>query len=129
MGSSFPKRKNYEFMKKKVEDTFYDPNTASKALVDNIFDIVNDRNKAIRIVTTAKSAIRHNLRGQLDQIKAPTLLIWGKQDKVTPPFVGEEFNKRIKNSQLVLIDKCGHAPMMEVPGEFNDALENFLKEL
>ena len=128
MGSSFPKRKNYEFMKKKVEDTFYDPKTADKDLVDSVFDIVNDRNKAIRVITTAKSAIRHNLSGQLGQIVAPTLLIWGKQDKVTPPFVGEEFNKRIKNSKLVFIDKCGHAPMMEVPEEFNDALENFLGE-
>jgi pimeloyl-ACP methyl ester carboxylesterase len=56
-------------------------------------------------------------------------LIWGKNDCVTPPLVGEEFNKLIPNSQLHFIDKCGHAPMMEVPDEFNSILEKFLTEL
>jgi pimeloyl-ACP methyl ester carboxylesterase len=56
-------------------------------------------------------------------------LIWGKNDTVTPPFVAEEFHKLIPNSQLHFIDKCGHAPMMEVPGEFNDLLFTFLQSL
>ena len=78
MGSSFPKRGNYEFIKTKTEGTFYDPSVATKELVDEVFDIVNDRNKAIRIIATAKSAIRHNLENRLENITAPTLLIWGK---------------------------------------------------
>jgi pimeloyl-ACP methyl ester carboxylesterase len=65
----------------------------------------------------------------LNQIKIPTLLIWGKNDTVTPPFVAEEFHKLIPHSQLKFIDKCGHAPMMEVPGEFNDLLDSFLQSL
>ena len=77
----------------------------------------------------AKSAIRNNLGDELNQIKQPTLLIWGKNDIVTPPFVAEEFKKLIPNSQLHFIDKCGHAPMMEVPTEFNTILENFLASL
>lgn len=129
MGSTFPKRQNYEFVKKKVQGTFYDPNIASKELVDDVFELISDRNRALRIVITAKSAIRHNLADKLHHITVPTLLIWGNQDKVTPPFVGEEFNKLIKDSELVLIDKCGHAPMMEVPEAFNGALEKFLTPL
>jgi len=65
----------------------------------------------------------------LHQIQQPTLLIWGKNDIVTPPFVAEEFKKLIPNSQLDFIDKCGHAPMMEVPAEFNIILEKFLGSL
>ncbi len=129
MGSTFPKRGDYDYIKKKAEDTFYDPKVASKELVDEIFDIVNDRNKAIRVVATAKSAIRHNLRERLQAIKAPTLLIWGKEDQVTPAFVGEEFHERIVNSRLFLLEKCGHAPMMEHPAVFNYHLEAFLKEV
>ena len=49
LGSTFPKRGNYEFVQKKTETTFYDPNVASKELVDEVYDIVNDRNKAIRV--------------------------------------------------------------------------------
>jgi 2-hydroxy-6-oxonona-2,4-dienedioate hydrolase len=128
MGSTFPKRGDYDYIKKKAEDTFYDPSVATKELVDEIFDIVNDRNKAIRVVATAKSAIRHNLRERLQAITAPTLLIWGKEDQVTPAFVGEEFHERIKNSKLFLLEKCGHAPMMEHPEVFNNHLSEFLKE-
>jgi pimeloyl-ACP methyl ester carboxylesterase len=125
-GTAFPKRGDYEYIKKKTGDTFYDPNVASKELVDEVFGIVNDRGRAIRVVATAKSAVRHNLSDKLHAIKAPTLLIWGKQDTVTPPFVGEKFHELIENSELHFVDQCGHAPMMEKPAVFNDILEKFL---
>lgn len=128
-GSAFPKRGDYEYIKKKTGETFFNPEVASKELVDEVFGIVNDRNKAIRVVATAKSAVRHNLGDKLHQIKAPTLLVWGKQDTVTPPFVGEKFHELISNSQLFFIDECGHAPMMEKPEEFNAILEKFLDEV
>lgn len=129
MGSTFPKRGNYEFIKTKTESTFYDPKVATKELVDEVFDIVNDRNKAIRIIATAKSAIRHNLENKLGTISAPTLLIWGKDDTITPPFVGEKFHELIPNSELLFIDKCGHAPMMEHPHTFNEMLYDFLERV
>ncbi|MCP3928342.1 MAG: alpha/beta hydrolase [Bacteroidetes bacterium] len=129
MGNSFPKRGDYEYIRKKTEATFYDPIIASKELVDEIFSAVNDRNKAFRIIATAKSAIRHNLGDKLYQLKAPTLLIWGKQDEVTPPFVGEKFNELIENSKLIFVDKCGHAPMMEHPDIFNKHLDEFLSDI
>lgn len=128
-GTAFPKRGDYEFIKNKTAETFFNPETATKELVDEVFSIVNDRNKAIRVVATAKSAVRHNLADKLHHLKAPTLLIWGKQDTVTPPFVGEKFHELIKNSRLHFLDECGHAPMMEKPEEFNDLLEGFLKEV
>ena len=129
MGTSFPKRGDYEFIKKKTQATFYDPDVASKELVDEVFDIVNDRNKAIRVIATAKSAIRHNLSDKLHQVKAPTLLVWGKEDQITPAFVGEKFHELIEHSKLVFLEKCGHAPMMEHPDLFNNHLESFLEEL
>ncbi|MEY3367229.1 MAG: hypothetical protein RI973_384 [Bacteroidota bacterium] len=129
MGSSFPKRGDYEYIKSKTETTFYNPAVATKELVDEVFDTVNDRNKAIRVIAMAKSAIRHNLRDRLQQIAAPTLIIWGKDDNVTPAFVGEEFHALIKNSRLVMLDQCGHAPMMEYPDVFNHHLEQFLNDL
>jgi len=129
MGDSYPKRGDYEYIKKKTEITFYDPKTASKELVDEVYEIVNNRLKAIKIIALAKSAIRNNLGEELNQIKQPTLLIWGNNDTITPPFVAREFNKLIPNSELHFIDKCGHAPMMEVPGEFNQILHKFLTKL
>jgi len=129
MGDSYPKRGDYEYIKNKTELTFYDPKTATKELVDEVYGIINNRIKAIKIISLAKSAIRNNLGEELNQIKQPTLLIWGNNDNITPPFVAREFNKLIPNSELQFIDKCGHAPMMEVPDEFNIILHKFLKKL
>jgi pimeloyl-ACP methyl ester carboxylesterase len=127
MGDSYPKRGDYEYIRAKTAETFYDPAVATKELVDEVFEITNSRIKVIKIIALAKSAIRNNLGEELGQIKVPTLLIWGKNDKVTPPFVAEDFHKLIPNSELAFIDQCGHAPMMEVPKAFNEILEQFLK--
>lgn len=129
MGSSFPKREDFQFIKKKTQDTFYDPNIATDDLINEVYSIVNDRNKAIRIIATAKSAVRHNLGDKLHIITVPTLLVWGKEDSITPAFVGEKFHELIENSKLVFIEKCGHAPMMEHIEEFNKHLEAFLQEV
>jgi pimeloyl-ACP methyl ester carboxylesterase len=128
MGDSYPKRGDYEYIKNKTALTFYDPAMATTALVDEVFEITRNRLKVIKIIALAKSAIRNNLGEELNQIKVPTCLIWGKNDTVTPPFVAEEFKKLIPQSELHFIDKCGHAPMMEVPQEFNEILSSFLSK-
>ncbi|MCD6064411.1 MAG: alpha/beta hydrolase [Flavipsychrobacter sp.] len=126
MGETYPKRGDYEFIRRKTELTFYDPKVATKELVDEVYSIVNNRLKAIKVIALAKSAIRHNLGDELQQVTVPTCLIWGKNDTITPPMVAEEFKSLIPNSELHWIDKCGHAPMMEVPDEFNKILDQFL---
>ncbi len=129
MGDSYPKRGDKEYIRHKTSLTFYDPALATEDLVNEVFEITNNRMKVIKIIALAKSAIRNNLGQELNQIKLPTCLIWGNNDTITPPFVGEEFHKLIPNSELHFIDKCGHAPMMEVPGEFNKVLSGFLNRL
>jgi len=129
MGDTYPKRGDYEYIRKKTELTFYDPKNATKELVDELYETVNVRLKALKIITLAKSAIRNNLGEEVSQIKHPTLLVWGNNDNITPPFVGQEFHKLIPNSELHFIDKCGHAPMMERPEEFNGILHKFLRKL
>jgi pimeloyl-ACP methyl ester carboxylesterase len=128
MGGTFPKREDYNYIKQKVEYTFYDPNTATKELVDEVFGIVNDKGKLIRILSLAKSAIRHNMSDDLKFMNIPSCLIWGKNDTVTPPEVAEEFHRLLPKSELYWIDKCGHAPMMEQPAEFNILLESWLNK-
>ncbi|MEP6674091.1 MAG: alpha/beta hydrolase [Ferruginibacter sp.] len=129
MGDTYPKRGDREYIRKKTELTFYDPSMATEDLVNEVFEITNNRIKVIKIIALAKSAIRNNLGEELNQIKQPTCLIWGNNDTITPPFVGKEFNKLIPNSEIHFIDKCGHAPMMEVPEEFNRVLDGFLAKL
>jgi len=126
MGESYPKRGDYEYIKKKAQDVFYDPEIATKEVVDEVYETLNDRSKLIRTLSIAKSAIRHNMADDLPNMNMPSCLIWGKNDKVTPPEVAEEFNKLLPNSSLYWIDNCGHAAMMEHPEEFNVLLEKWL---
>ena len=128
MGESYPKRENYQYIKKKTQQVFYSPKIATKKVVDDVFETVNDRKKLIKILSIAKSAIRHNMAKDLPKIFVKTAIIWGKQDVVTPPDVGKEFNKLLPNSTLYWIDKCGHAPMMEHPNKFNYLVNSWLEE-
>ena len=126
LGGKFPKRGDYNYIKTKTEEVFFNPKKATKKLVDEIFEIVNSREKVIRVLMMAKSAIRHNMKNDLPNIKQKTCIIWGKNDKVTPPRVGFEFHNDIPNSELFWIDKCGHAPMIEQPTKFNKILTDWL---
>lgn len=127
-GSSFPRREDKEFIRNKVALTFYDPKHATDELVNECFEIVNDRNRVIRILAIAKSAIRHNMAKDLPNMRMPVCLIWGRNDTITPPEVAEEFRAKLPDSELFWIDQCGHAPMMEHPQTFNQLLEDWLKK-
>ena len=128
IGDGYPKRSNYEYIKSKTEEVFYDPAIATKELVDEMFETLNNRGKVIKILALAKSAIRHNMSEDLPKMKNKTAIIWGKQDSVTPPKVAEDFDSLLPNSELFWIDKCGHAPMMELPNEFNEVMLKWLKK-
>ncbi|MFA6247264.1 MAG: alpha/beta hydrolase [Mucilaginibacter sp.] len=128
-GGSFPRRESIDFVREKVRYTFYDPIIATEEMVLDIHAMINDRHKVIRLLAMAKSAIRHNMKDELRKITMPVSLIWGRDDKITPPEVAVEFNELLPNSELHWIDKCGHAPMMERPVEFNQYLKQFLEKI
>ena len=128
LGDTYPKRGNYEYIKLKTQEVFYNPDVATKEVVDEIYASVNDRSRVIKTLAIAKSAIRHNMAKDLPKLNVPACIIWGKQDHVTPPHVAEDFAKLLPDANLYWIDKCGHAPMMEHPEEFNKILESWLKE-
>lgn len=129
LGDQYPRKSDKSYIKRKTAETFYDPEMATDELVDEVYEIVNNREKAIRVVFIAKSAVRHNLKDEIHKITIPVNLIWGATDSITPPFVGEEFHKLLPNSELTILDKCGHAPMMEVPQAFNENMERFLNKI
>ncbi|HXA02843.1 MAG TPA: alpha/beta hydrolase, partial [Cytophagaceae bacterium] len=109
MGGSYPKRGSYDFVKERVQYTFYDPRTATKELIDEVFEITRNIPKCMRIVNIARSAQRHNMAKDISKITVPTLLIWGLNDTITPPLVAHEFNRLMPDSELHFIDHCGHA--------------------
>lgn len=129
LGDTYPNKQNKEYIRAKTALTFYDAANATDKLVDEVYEAVNNRGKAIKILTMAKSAVRHNLRTELHKLNIPIKLIWGKNDTITPAFVAEEFQELLPNASLTFIDKCGHAAMMERSEEFNNILSQFLSSL
>ncbi len=128
MGGGYTKRSDYEVIKKKAQEVFYDPAVATKEIVDEVYETVNNRNKLIKTLAIAKSAIRHNMGKDLPKMNVPTCIIWGRNDGVTPPEVAEEFNLLLPDSDLFWIEKCGHAAMMEHPDKFNQILFDWFKK-
>lgn len=117
-----------EYLARKIGEVFYDKKYVTDALVDETYDLLQSRKNKLKIVKMSKSAKRYNLAGQLSMITSDTLLVWGKNDIITPPEIAYIFNRNIRNSRLVFINACGHAPMMEKPEEFNSYLMDFLSK-
>ncbi len=127
-GASYPRKGDKQYLRDRISLTFYDPASTTDELVDEVYETIQDKGKLLRILTMAKSAIRHNMRKDIPNFKMPVCLIWGIQDTITPPEVCDEFHELFPNSEKHYIDKCGHAPMMEQPIEFNILADQFYKK-
>ena len=122
-----PRRPSREWLRAKIRDVFYDEGHVTESLVDEVSETLACPRRAIKILRVAKSAKRDNLRDVLHQIRCPVLLAWGADDNITPPTVAHEFRECLPSAELHFIPRCGHAPMMERPHEFNAIVERFLE--
>lgn len=127
-GSTFPRRNDREYVRKQAALTFYD-DIIDDVLLDNIMDVISSPSKLRNILAITRDTHEFNMEQYLPEITHEVLLIWGRNDEITPPEVGREFNQKLPNSRLRWIDKCGHAPMMEHPKAFALFLNEFLLEL
>jgi len=128
LGSSTPRRQDREYIRERAALTFYDPVHATDDLVEEMFGIINNRAQVARLIRMARSTKEETVRSRLSSIGIPTLLVWGRNDLITPPEVAEEFRNHITHSELHFIEECGHAPMIEQPERFNYIMLNFLRE-
>ncbi len=83
------------------------------------------------LLKVAKLAVPDNfeeLTAQYPTINVPTLIVWGRQDKVIPLSIGEKLNQAIPDSRLVIIEQAGHVPQEEKPEETIAAIVKFLKD-
>jgi pimeloyl-ACP methyl ester carboxylesterase len=66
------------------------------------------------------------LKKRIHRVKAPTLLVWGKDDRLVPPVYAEEFTRRIAGARVETVDGAGHAPQLEQPETVARLIHNFL---
>jgi pimeloyl-ACP methyl ester carboxylesterase len=72
---------------------------------------------------------KFDIRGELDKIKTPVLVVCGTEDKMTPPALSEQIAAGIAGAKLVLIEGAGHMAMMEKPDVFNQAVKDFCESI
>ncbi len=129
IGASVPRRQDRDYIRERAAITFYSPEHATDELVEEMYRIVNDRARVVRLIQMARATKSESVQEHLEAIFAPTLLVWGRDDVITPIDVGAQFERSLPHARLVVIDECGHAPMLERPDAFNEHVHAFLKEL
>lgn len=129
MVSDIQIRPSREWLRRKIGELFHDQTFMREADLDRAFAELNDRGGARAMVRLSKSARRNHLGPKLGSIRHPTLLIWGRQDIVTPPEAADQFMSNLPDARITWLDQCGHAPMIEKPDEFADAMLKFFDEL
>ncbi len=130
MVSDIQIRPSREWLARKIGELFHNPDEHMRAAdLDRAFQELSERAGARTMVRLSRSARRDHLGDQIAGIKVPTLIIWGRNDIVTPPAAAEGFARLIPNSHLLWLDNCGHVPMVECADEFAEALTRFVKGL
>lgn len=129
LATGFFKRKNYSYVRSATQDIFYNRDVPCNEMTEDVFNALQDTELVIRSIRLTKSATQEKMHNELAIITSPTLLAWGKQDPITPVEVAPIFNRLIKNSELHIIEECGHVPTQEKPIEFLSKLYPFLKKI
>jgi pimeloyl-ACP methyl ester carboxylesterase len=122
-----PHRPTPTWVREKMEEVFFDPAMVTPEWVDAVQRAVNTRSCALRLLQAARAAKRRNMETRLSSVKAPTCIVWGMDDRITPVEVAGRFHALIPRSDLFLLPRCGHAPMLEQPDEFNAILAGWLR--
>lgn len=124
-----PVRPSREWLVEKIGELFYDKSKMDPNDIERAHHLLNERGGARAMVRLSKSARRDNMTDDLAEIAQPTLLIWGREDIVTPPSAGQGFSELMPNARLCWLAGCGHAPMIESPEPFAGAMLSFFDEL
>lgn len=119
-------RPTRDFVRSVVRDIFFDPCMVTEPLVDEWFELLQDRDYARFLLRLSRATRDRNVENELSSLTMPTMLLWGRQDLITPPDVAEQFRQRIPRSQLRYLDRCGHSPNLEQPQAFAEHLLEFL---
>ena len=128
LGSSIVRRQDRAYLKVRIAKSFYNPELCTESLLDEVIEIINNRENVMRLIRFARSVQRDRIGEILSLIQIPTLVIWGREDMITPVRVAHTLRDGIRESQLHVIDRCGHAPMMEHPEVFNRLVHEFIRQ-
>jgi pimeloyl-ACP methyl ester carboxylesterase len=105
---------------------FYDPRGMPKEL---LWEITVPALKAPSFYDAMTNLAGYDIRDRLEEIEVPTLVVWGRNDRVVPSNAAPIYKRLIgDNARMEIFARCGHLPQMERPVRFNRLLDDFLAE-
>lgn len=107
---------------------FFDPRFITQQFVDDVEAAFARPGTKAAALATVRGMNFSALEPQYGTIKAPTLLLFGREDVVTPPSIGERLVRQLPNAKLIVYPRCGHFPMLEAAPESTRDLARFLEE-
>lgn len=116
---------------------FDDPTRVSDEVLAMLMEVEQDEESirtARRVLNIGvdwrglKPVLLEEIRDSAHTITVPTLIVWGKQDRVVPVQHAFTARKRIPQARLHLFDRCGHTPQLEYPAQFNALIREFVQE-
>jgi pimeloyl-ACP methyl ester carboxylesterase len=119
-------RPSEAFIREQAGQVFYDASYVTESLVQEISQMLTDRTYVRFLIRVAKATRDYNVKGELERLRLPTLIVWGSNDQITPPSVAHDFQAHIQGAQLTFIERCGHSPPVERPEEFGRIVRDFL---
>lgn len=119
-------RVDRQFVDQQARLILYNTAALDDAYLDEVVALLADRRQRLFLVRVAKASSRFDLRAHLPAMHLPVVLVWGRQDQITPPAVGAEFQALLPQAELAVIEACGHAPPLEQPAAFSQVIRDFL---
>jgi pimeloyl-ACP methyl ester carboxylesterase len=113
-----------------LKESFYDDKKITDEMIKTYVSLKRLPGAQYALIKTAEQLTLPHLdeiTEKYKEIKAPVLIIWGREDEITPLSIGQRLEKDIPNSKLVIIPQCGHIPQEEKPSEKIQISSDFLK--
>lgn len=120
--------KGFDSVNNHVQAAFFKKAFATPNLVDKVYKTVNTFSKGLHIQFFSQSSRKTDISKFLYKLAVPVLLVWGLQDKITPPEVALQFHDLLRNGTVKFIDECGHLPMIEKPEIYVSHVRLFLEQ-
>ncbi len=127
IGLGPPRAVTREYVEALAERLFHDRSRIKPAMVERTYALLSERRHLVTALRALKAARAYDARAALARVTCPLLMVWGAEDRATPPHAWERAARELPRCEFRTLPDCGHSPMLERPDAFTDLLLAFLR--
>jgi 2-hydroxy-6-oxonona-2,4-dienedioate hydrolase len=127
VGLGAPRTVTREYVDALAERLFHDRRRVTPAMIERTYALLSERRHVVTALRALKAARAYDARAALARVTCPVLMVWGAEDRATPPHAWERAARELPRCEFSTLPDCGHSPMLERPDAFTDLLLAFLR--